>query len=385
MNVRRPARTPALPGLSTFKASHRVPAMNTRSRLPLWILLGIAVLLLILHLALPHLVLNYLNDKMADMGDYRGQVEDVDLAWWRGAYRVEGVLIEKKDKEVPAPLFSAPAIDIAVSWGALWHKREVVGEVEFQEPKLNFVDGAGKTESQTGEGVDWRQKLEEMIPITLNEVRVVDGQVAFRNFNADPPVNVYASDVDASIYNLTTAAEESSDGRVANLDGTAKLFNQAPLEARATFDPLSDWENFELELRVTGVQLTRLNEFSLAYGKFDFEAGSGDLVMEVEATDSQLSGYIKPLLRDVQVFDFEQDVANKEKGFFQGIWEAVVGAGEDILKNKEKNQFATRVELSGSTKDTDVSPFQAFLAVLRNGFVEAFSARFERSLVGGDD
>lgn len=359
--------------------------MNTRHRLPLWILLGIALLLLALHLALPHLVLNYLNDKMADMGDYTGRVEDVDLAWWRGAYRVEGVLIEKKDQQVPAPLLSAPAIDIAVSWGALLREREVVGEVEFREPKLNFVDGGDEAESQTGEGVDWRQTLEEMIPVTLNEVRVVDGQIAFRNFTADPPVNVYASDVDASVQNLTTAAEPGSDGRVAKLDGTAKLFNQAPLEARATFDPLSDWENFELELRVTGVRLIQLNDFSQAYGNFDFKEGTGDLVLEAEATDARLSGYIKPLLRDVQVFDYEQDIANEEKSFFQGLWEAVVGTSEDILKNKELNQFATRVELSGSTRDTDVSPFQAFLAVLRNGFVEAFTARFERSLVGGDD
>lgn len=359
--------------------------MKNRYRLPLGILLGVALLLLVLHLALPYLVLNYLNDKMADMGDYRGQVEDVDIAWWRGAYRVEGLLIEKKDKRVAAPLLSAPGIDIAVSWGALLREREVVGELVFEEPKLNFVDGGDKGESQTGEGVDWREQLEAMIPITLHQVRIVDGQIAFRNFTTDPPVNVYASDVDASVQNLTTTPPQGSDGRVARLDGTAKLFNQAPLEARATFDPLSDWENFKLELRVTNVQLTKLNDFSQAYAKFDFKEGTGDLVLEAEATDSQLSGYIKPLLRDVQVFDYEQDIANKEKGLLRGIWEAVVGTTEDLLKNKEENQFATRVELSGSIKDADVSPFQAFIAVLRNGFIEAFSARFERSLLGDDD
>lgn len=359
--------------------------MKNRYRLPLGILLGIGLLLLVLHLALPYLVLNYLNDKMADMGDYRGHVEDVDIAWWRGAYRVEGLLIEKKDRQMGAPLFSAPGIDIAVSWAALLREREVIGEVVFERPKLNFVDGGDKGESQTGEGVDWREQLEAMIPITLNEVRVIDGQIAFRNFTTDPPVNVYASNVDASVYNLTTTAEEGSDGRVAKLDGTGKLFNQAPLEMRATFDPLSDWENFELELRVTGVQLTKLNDFSQAYANFDFKEGTGDLVLEAEATDSQLSGYIKPLLRDVQVFDYEQDIANKEKGLLRGIWEAVVGTTEDLLKNKEQNQFATRVELSGSIKDADVSPFQAFIAVLRNGFIEAFSARFERSLLGGDE
>ncbi len=48
------------------------------------------MLLVSLHIALPYLVRDYLNDKLADMGDYRGQVADVDLARWRGAYRSTG-------------------------------------------------------------------------------------------------------------------------------------------------------------------------------------------------------------------------------------------------------------------------------------------------------
>jgi len=103
----------------------------------------------------------------------------------------------------------------------------------------------------------------------------------------------------------------------------------------------------------------------------------------VQATDSRLDGYIKPLLRNVDIFDYDQDVANEEKGFFRGLWEAVVGGGQEVLENQRKDQFATRVELSGTTHETDVSPFQAFIAILRNAFVEALSARFERSL--GED
>ena len=108
-------------------------------------------------------------------------------------------------------------------------------------------------------------------------------------------------------------------------------------------------------------------------------------MIEVEATDAQLDGYIKPLLRNVEVFNFEQDVTNEDKGFFRGIWEAVVGGGEEVLQNQRKEQFATRVKLDGSTKNTDVRPFQAFIAILRNAFVEAFSARFERSLDENDE
>lgn len=357
--------------------------MKKRYRLPLWILLSLALLLIVAHLALPHLVRNYLNDKLADMGEYRGHVDDVDLAWWRGAYQIDGVLIEKKNEQVQAPLFSAPTIDIGVSWRALWKDRALVGEVRLEQPKLNFVDGEDTEDSQTGEGVDWRERLEELVPFTLNELRVVDGQLSFRNFEADPPVHIYANAINASLYNLTNTAD--AQGRVATFEGNAKFLNHASMEATASFDPYTNWEDFEVDLRMTGVELTKLNDFSNAYGKFDFAGGTGDLVMEVEANDAQLSGYIKPLLHNVEVFDFEQDVENEDKGFFRGIWEAVVGGSEEVLQNQSKDQFATRVELSGSTKDTDVSPFQAFIAILQNAFVEAFSARFERSLSDDDE
>lgn len=353
--------------------------MKKRYRLPLWILLAVALLLLVAHLALPHVVLNYLNDKMADMGDYRGHVEDVDLAWWRGAYSVDELVIEKNDEQAQAPLFTASSIDIGVSWRTLWKERALVGEIILHQPHLNFVDSDREDDDQTGEGVDWRDQVDELVPFTLNEIRVVDGQLSFRNFDAEPPVHVYANAINASLYNLTNSANEEQ-GRVATFEGEAKFFNQAPIQANAHFDPFTDWENFDVNLRMTGLDLTKLNDFSNAYGNFDFAGGTGDLVVEVEARDSQLSGYIKPLLRNVEVFNFEQDVKNEDKGFFRGIWEAVVGGSENILKNQSKDQFATRVELSGSTNNTDISPFQAFIAILRNGFIEAFSTRFESSL-----
>ena len=353
--------------------------MKSRYCLPLLIVLALAALLIVLHLALPSLVRNYLNEKMADMGDYRGQVADVDLAWWRGAYSLEGLLIEKKSDQVQAPLLDAPLIDIAISWNDLWRHQAIVAVVEFTEPELNFIDGSDEDDSQSGDGVDWRDQLDALLPITLNAIRVSNGQLSFRNFTTDPPVHVYASAVNASLYNLTNV-DDAQGERVATFEGTARLFDQAPMEARAQFDPFTDWEDFEVSLRMTGVDLTKLNDFSNAYGRFDFAKGTGDLVLEVEANDSQLDGYIKPLLRDVEVFNFRQDVEAEDKGFFRGLWEAVVGGTEEVLQNQRKDQFATRVELSGSTRSTDVSPFQAFIEILRNAFVQAFSARFERSL-----
>jgi hypothetical protein len=352
--------------------------MKRRYSTPLVILVIIAGLLLALHIALPYLIRNYLNDKLADMGDYRGHVADVDLAWWRGAYRIDGLRIVKVDGAVPVPLLDAPSIDISVSWHSLWYDHAIVAVVIFERPELNFVDSEKKEEEQTGAGTDWRAQLEKLLAITLNEVRVVDGKIAFRNFNSQPPVKVYASDVDASLYNLTNVADANGE-RVARFNGKALLLDHAPLEATATFDPFKNFEDFEFRLRARDVELKRLNDFSGAYGKFDFNAGHGDLVVEAKAANGQISGYIKPLLRGVDVFNWRQDMQNDDKGFFRSIWEALVGGGQTVLKNQDKNQFATRVELSGNVKNQDISPFQAILAILRNAFIQAFNTRYEQT------
>ncbi|XSS64839.1 DUF748 domain-containing protein [Pseudomonas sp. B11] len=351
--------------------------MKRRYRWPLWTLAGLVVLLAGLHIALPYLVRDYLNDKLADMGDYRGRVNDVDLALWRGAYRINGLEIVKVSGKVPVPFVKAPLIDLAVSWHALWYDHAVVARVQFAQPQVNFVDGGDSQASQTGAGTDWRAQLGKLLPITLDEVRIDDGTLHFRNFGSNPPVNLGATQVNASFYNLTNVVDTQGK-RDARFEGKALLLGQAPLETSATFDPLSNFEDFEFRLRARDIELRRFNDFASAYGKFDFKAGHGDLVIEAQAEKGQLHGYIKPLLRDVEVFDWQQDVENRDKNVFRSVWEALVGAGETLLKNQRKNQFATRVELSGNVHQQNASTFQAFLQILRNGFIQAFNARYEQ-------
>ncbi|MDE1168893.1 MAG: DUF748 domain-containing protein [Pseudomonas sp.] len=353
--------------------------MKRRYSWPLGVVVAIIVLLVAVHIALPYLVRDYLNGKLADMGDYSGHIADVDLALWRGAYKINGLEINKVDGKVPVPLLKAPVIDIAVSWHALWYDHAVVGEMELLRPELNFVDGGvNKQASQTGAGTDWRAQLNKILPFTLNEARVVDGKISFRNFSSKPPVNLSANQVNASLYNLTNV-ENKAGKRDARFEGHAQLFGQAPLDVTATFDPFSNFEDFQFRLRSTGIELRKLNDFSSAYGKFDFNAGSGDIVIEADANNAKLTGYIKPLLHDVEVFNWQQDVENKDKSILRSIWEAVVGGTETVLKNQHKNQFATRVELNGNVHQQNISGLQAFWQILRNGFVQAFNARYEQA------
>lgn len=351
--------------------------MNRTSRYFLIVVGLLALLLLLVHLLLPIFVKDVLNKKMANMGDYRGHVEDVDIVLWRGAYRMEGLNIVKINGNTQVPLLKLPETNVKIRLRPFWSNGTLVAEVELNRPELNFVDGDSEEQKQSGKGVDWREKVQSILPVLLDRVDINQGVVAFRNFNSDPPVNIYVNEMDVTVLNLTNAKQREG-ARDATAEGKALFLGQAPLELSAKFDPLVRLENFDFRLRMTDLELPRMNEFASAYGNFDFKAGTGDLVIEAKVRDSQIQGYVKPLLRDVDIFNFEQDFKDSDKGFFRGIWEAVVGGGQTVLQNQKRDQFATRVELSGSVKQTDVNPFQAFFSVLRNAFIEAFTTRFEQ-------
>ena len=187
-----------------------------------------------------------------------------------------------------------------------------------------------------------------------------------------------ATNVNASIYNLTNVVDKEGK-RDARFEGKALLLGHAPLETTATFDPLSNFEDFEFRLRAKDIELKSMNDFASAYGKFDFNAGHGDVVIEAKAKKAQVNGYIKPLLRDVEVFNWQQDVENKNKEHFPlGLGGPGRRHGNRAEEPGRKTSSPPSVELSGNVHQQDISAFEAFLQILRNGFVQAFNARYER-------
>ena len=339
-----------------------------------WITLAVVVAALIgVRLALPGWITDFLNAKLDRMGDYHGSVTDVDLHLWRGAYSIDGLRIVKRTEKIPVPLLAVPRMDLSVSWRALLHGG-IVASIDVWQPEVNFVDSDDQAK-QTGTGVDWRTQLEQLMPIRLDEVRIHDGRMHFRNFSSEPQVDLQATQVQARILNLTNVRDK--DGRAADLDLTARMLGQAPLESHVTFDPLASFEDFELRIKLTQIELRRLNDFLQAYANLDVKTGNGDFVMELEARDKNLNGYAKPLFKDVQIFSVEQDIKRQKDNPLRALWEAVAGGIENLFKNQEENQFATRVEIRGRVDDADTSAWQAIVAVVRNAFVEAYRPQFE--------
>src|SRR5688572_23439108 len=124
----------------------------------LWAAVVVAVLLVAAHAALPHVVEDQVNRRLVALESYDGHVEDVDLALWRGAYRLDGVRIVKTGSQQRVPFFSAERIDFSVEWRSLLRGR-LVAECVLSAPKVNLVRAGSEAQSQLGQGVDWARQL----------------------------------------------------------------------------------------------------------------------------------------------------------------------------------------------------------------------------------
>lgn len=349
-----------------MKAMHR--------RKWLWLLL-IVLLLAIVRATLPYAVRGYLNERMDRMGDYHGQIRDIDLQLWRGAYSIDGLQIVKVSGRVPVPLLDARLTEISLSWRAL--SRGVLrGKVEFIDATVNFVDGRNQGDTQTGKGVDWREKIKLLAPIRLDELRVRNGTVTFRNFVSSPRVDLKMTQVNGTVTNLTNVERRAGD-RVAKLDVTARILGDAPLRAEASFDPLERQADFSYQLSVTGIKLTRANDLARAYAGLDFAGGEGDFTMELQAVNGRLDGYAKPIFRNLQIFSWQQDVEKSPKNPLRLAWEALAQGVTAVFKNQSKDQFATRVPISGRIDDKQLDAFSAIVGILRNAFVKAYTPQLE--------
>lgn len=355
-----------------------------RKRRPLWrtllrsALLTILVLVCLVALArplMPRALRWYVNRTLDRSQLYQGKIGEIDLHLLRGAYSIRDVRIVKMTGNVPVPLFAAKRVEFAMEWDALM-QRKLVGRMVMLEPELNFVAAPSEGESQTGAGGPWLQIIRDLFPFRINRAEVRDGAVHFRAFATDVPVDVYLSRVQGSVDNLTNIHDETTP-LISTVKATATAMDQAKFEYQMKLDPFSYRPTFHMATRLIGLDVTKINDLALAYGNFDFKRGWFDLVIEVDAKEGQIAGYVKPLFRNLKVFSLRKDI--KEDNVLEFFWEAILGVTTTVLKNQSRDQFGTLIPFRGDAQGATTADIFATIGnVLRNAFVRAYMPRLQR-------
>ncbi len=323
---------------------------------------------------LPRFVRWYVNDTINKSLIYEGKIGDVQLHLWRGAYSIEDIQLLKKTGNIPVPLFAARHVDFSLQWDALMAGK-LVGQMILRQPQLNFVDDSqNESRSQTGAGGPWLEMIKELFPFKINRAQIEQGSIHFRAFNTDPPVDVYLSQMDASIEDLTNIHDQITP-LVTTVQAKAMAMDQGKFEYEMKLDPFSYRPTFQLAVRLLGLDVTKTAALTRAYGAFDFEHGWFDLVIELDAKEGRVTGYVKPLFRNVQVLGLKKDI--RQDNIVELFWEALVGVAAQLLKNQPRDQIATVIPLRGDLNNPQTSILEVVGNILRNGFIRAYLPRFQ--------
>lgn len=340
----------------------RIPWHKTR--LFFGVVATLVVLLIALRAVAPLLVRRAVNDALAGMEGYRAGIVDVDLSLWRGAYQIEGLVIEKIEGKSNVPFIDIDVIDLSVSWRALIFERALVSEVVVTHPELTFV-----ARRQMGpKNVDWRARVESLFPFRINRVELRDATVRYRDPQAAPQPDLVLTSLNGTIENITNSLD-LADPLPTALRATGEAFDTGAVKLHMDLDPWAATPKFNLDASVRAVPLKAFNGYADEYGKFDFDGGTVSVFVELAAASGKFQGYVKPLLKDVQIADAPNTDTNEP--WYRKAWEVLVGGASEVVENQPREQVATKIPINGRFDDPKAGVMEAAATVLVNAFVRA--------------
>ena len=345
--------------------------MKKKYKVILWVL-GI---LIAIRLALPYVVLHYANKTLAEMDGYYGHIEDINLSLFRGAYVINNINLDQVDSisGQRTDFFSCEEIDLSIEWGALFNGK-IVGELIFTKPKLAFTKDKAEPAEVAADTSTFQDLLKDFMPLKINRFEVNDGSIHYIDSSASPIVNIYMDQVEIVATDLKNTTE--SDARLpSTIEARAHVY-EGTLTFNMKLNILKEQPAFDMNAELSSMNLVLLNNFLMAYGKFDVNQGTFGLYTEVAAEDGEFVGYVKPIIKDLDVVGIEDN----ENSIFRKLWESVVGGVAEIFENQKKDQVATKIEMEGRFKNPDVRLLGAIMEVLTNAFVQALMPAIDNEI-----
>jgi hypothetical protein len=188
-------------------------------------------------------------------------------------------------------------------------------------------------------------------------------------------VDVFLNEMKLVAANLTNV-QNQNEKLPATVQTTAKTIGGGLIDLKIKLNLLTQYPAFELTGDVNGMDLTAINSFIQAYGKFEVDKGTMSLYSSVASKDGAYDGYVKIFFKNLHVFVWEKE---KKKDILQIFWDAIVGTATAILTNPN-GTLATKVPISGSYGKSQVGTWQAIGSVIGNAFIQALLPKLDEKI-----
>lgn len=313
----------------------------------------------------------YLDKKLTT---YQGRIADFDLALYRGAYQIQELKIWKRTGSEKSPFFFVDQLDLSLAWRGLFQGK-LLGDLTVKGMRLAFLDSETKAKKETGEGEDWKSVVGKLIPIELESLKIRESSVHFVNRDLKVPLDVVLDQITLDATNIKNT-EESIEILPSTVEFSARFQKTAPVKGQARMNLLAKMPVFEAKAQMEKLDITKLNDFFVAYGPVSFTKGKFSIFAEVSTKDNRIVGYLKPFFEDLDVIS-DHEHFDSPKRFFNEVGLAL---GNLILRNSKEKTVATKIEFAGAAMSPDIDKWGAFWTSLRNGFIEALQRSLENTI-----
>lgn len=331
--------------------------------------------LVVIRLILPFVVLHFANKSLSNMKGYYGKIKDIDLSIISGEYSVDSIYLNKVDTvtEEQTPFFSAMHIDLSIEWSAILHG-SLVGEVAIESPTLLFTKDKVEPAQLRKDSSFFKKMLDDFMPLKINRFEVSDGTIRYKDEGSRPPVDIKMINAFVLAQNLRNSYD-SSTVLPAEIRASATVY-EGTIEFRMKLNPLAEAPTFDLNTELKNTNLVELNDFFQAYAKVDVNKGTFGLYAEAAAKDGKFAGYIKPLIKDLDILGKE----DRDDNILRKLWEGFAGSVGQIFKNQPQDQVATKIPFAGNIDAPNTNLWYAILHILRNAFVQALQPAIDNEI-----
>ncbi len=283
-----------------------------------------------------------------------------------------GFLIDGEVKDIDLSFFKpvADAINLAIQKGMLskghmhleyspWKKRILLNTLHLDGVRCDYLfpqrdDGRSETKRA--------RKSPEAFAVAIQEIKISDSNVGVLNRGQDPQYRIFLSDAEATARGQIAGQGTTRVGMRGRFMGSGKT------AFSGVFDTRSEGPDFSFELAMEQAELAALNKALKAHANIDVAQGRLSLYSEVAVKNGRITGYVKPLFSQVDVYQKDQE---EHDSILAKIYEGTVGALSELLDTEPRDQLATRIDLSGNLEDPEISTLEAILLLVENAFTTA--------------
>jgi len=258
-------------------------------------------------------------------------------------------------------------------------------KIQIKELRLNNVvadyihdTGEAPTKKIAKEAgkVERKYSNEPTLEVKIDRLRVDNGRLGYVNQAAKPAYHVFFSNTYLDIENFSNHLKDG----VARGRAKGSFMGSGPSKIDVAFRPEKKGPDFDLTMGIENTDMRAMNNLFRAYGNFDVVEGKFSFYSELKVRQGKVEGYIKPLFRDMDVYDARQD---REKSLFRKLYEGLIGGISALLTNSPRQEVATQTTVSGDIESPQTSTWETMLRLVQNAFFKAILPGFEREVAQG--